>query len=60
MIKEYDIVISKIKQSKEIDIGCIGTVLIIYDNAYEVEFVDNEHNTIDVLTVDKDTVDIDS
>ena len=40
----------------KVDLGCEGTVLMVYDTAYEVEFVDIDYGTIDVLTVNKSDV----
>jgi hypothetical protein len=54
MIKEYEIVKSLVDINDKVLKGCKGTVLIIYNDtppAYEVEFVDENNETLDVLTV---------
>ncbi len=54
MINEYDLVFAKKALSKSVNKGCQGTVMLIYRDpklAYEVEFIDKEGNTLDVLTV---------
>lgn len=57
MFKEYDIVVAK-KQIENVPSGTIGTILIIYEDkkVYEVEFVDNEGGTINVLTVNENNI----
>jgi hypothetical protein len=59
MIKEYDIVKSLIDLNQKVLKDCKGTVLIVHPDfppAYEVEFVDNAFETIDVLTVKADDI----
>ncbi|CAH0126162.1 DUF4926 domain-containing protein [Pedobacter sp. Bi126] len=54
MIKEYDIVKSLKSLNDKVFKGCRGTVLIIYSDfpsTFEVEFVDEMNETLDVLTV---------
>ena len=54
MFKEYDVVKAKIELSAFVRAGTRGAVLICYDGApkeYEVEFVDESGETLDVLTV---------
>lgn len=61
MIKEYEIVKSLVDFNDKVLTGCKGTVLIVYDDeplAYEVEFVDDDNRTLDVLTVNASKVDI--
>jgi len=56
MIKEYDIVESTKDLSEKILKNCKGTVVIVYSNspgAYEVEFVNDVNETLDVLTVNE-------
>lgn len=57
-MKELDVVKLK-KEFKGLPIGTEGTIVLEYDEtAYEVEFVDSEGETIDVLTTPADFVDI--
>jgi len=54
MIKEYDIVKSLKTLNDKAFKGCIGTVLMIYSDfplTFEVEFVDEMNETLDILTV---------
>jgi len=54
MINEYDVVQAKRNLSQSILKGSRGAVLMIFDEpnlAYEVEFVDEEGETIDIITV---------
>lgn len=54
MIREYDVVEAKKNLSDMVLKGCKGTVLMIYREptlGYEVEFIDNKGDTLDVLTV---------
>jgi hypothetical protein len=54
MLNEYTVVEATKNLSKSVKRGCIGTIVMIYDNpslAYEVEFFDNNSDTIELLTV---------
>lgn len=52
MFNEYDVVICKRELSKLVPVGCTGAVLMCFENDdYEVEFVDSQGETLDVLTV---------
>ena len=54
MVKEYDIIKAKQKLSETVLEGTEGVVVMVYNEptrAYEVEFFDEQRNTIDVLTV---------
>jgi hypothetical protein len=54
MLEEYVRVKATKNLSDCVPIGRIGVVVLIYDNpslAYEVEFFDDEGDTIEVLTV---------
>lgn len=59
MLKKYDIVRS-LKNLNEIVLkGSKGTILIVYDDFpafYEVEFVDDFNETLDVLTVQAEDI----
>ncbi|WP_368077623.1 DUF4926 domain-containing protein [Mucilaginibacter sp. L3T2-6] len=50
----YDIVQAKGDLSEKVLKGCTGTILIVYDKQspdYEVEFVNDSSETVDILTV---------
>jgi hypothetical protein len=52
MFKEYDVIVSKKALSEHVPTGCRGAVLMCYeDDEYEVEFVDDQGESLDVLTV---------
>lgn len=52
MFKEYDVVLAT-RPLDNVPAGTIGTILIVYEEgkAYEVEFMDIEGTTLNVLTV---------
>lgn len=59
MIEEYDVVRAKKDLSGAVLKGCKGAVVMIYQDptlGYEVEFVDDEGDTLDVLTVYPDDI----
>jgi hypothetical protein len=59
MIQEYDIVKSLSDLNDRVLKDCKGTVLIVYPDfppAYEVEFVNEVLETLDVLTVKADDI----
>ena len=62
MIEEYDVIrLKKPVPSKNLPIGARGTVLIVYTDpnlprAYEVEFLDEEGDTLAVLTLQEDFI----
>ncbi|KZS38234.1 hypothetical protein AWE51_19550 [Aquimarina aggregata] len=64
MFKLYDVVKSKKEISEDIPIDTTGTVVMVYDEftpiAYEVEFVNNEMETINVVTVEEEDIRSDS
>lgn len=54
MFNEYDVVKSNKELSAKVPKGTLGAILIVYEAnppAYEVEFVDEAGNSLDVLTV---------
>lgn len=56
---ELDIVTAKRDLSKLVLRGCVGTIVMVYDKprlAYEVEFFDKEGQTIELITVEKEDV----
>ncbi len=59
MIKAYDIVKSAKALGKRVPKGCKGTVVIVYPDfptAFEVEFVDDNFETLEILTVSSDEI----
>ncbi|KAA5970330.1 MULTISPECIES: DUF4926 domain-containing protein [unclassified Pantoea] len=59
MIKEYDVVKSTKALSDAIAAGCKGAVVMVHTEptlGYEVEFVDDNGETLDVLTVYPDDI----
>lgn len=58
-MNELDIVLAVKNLSKSVHCGSIGTIVMVYDNprvAYEVEFFDEEGETLELLTVEKDDI----
>lgn len=56
MFNEFDSVILKRSLNDSVPVGSIGAVLMVLtdeqeEKAYEVEFVDDRGNTLDILTV---------
>jgi hypothetical protein len=54
MINEYDVVKSLKNLSDKVSQDCIGTVVVVYPDfpmVFEVEFFDDEMETLEVLTV---------
>ena len=54
MLNEYEVIKSVKQLSANVPKETIGTILIVYDTnpiAYEVEFVDDLGNSLDILTV---------
>lgn len=59
VMKELDVVSACKDLSEKVKKGCIGTIVYVYENpnlAYEVEFFDDEYNTIELITVEKDDI----
>jgi hypothetical protein len=59
MIEKYDVVMALNDLNDKVLKGSKGTVLIIYPDfptAYEVEFVNDAFETLDVLTVKADEI----
>ncbi|HFQ4805570.1 TPA: DUF4926 domain-containing protein [Vibrio vulnificus] len=52
MFNEYDVVISKRALSDKVYAGCKGAILMCFEgDDYEVEFIDEDEETLEVLTV---------
>ena len=59
MIREYDIVITTKDINDKVVKGMSGTVLMVYDvkpPQYEIEFLDEDGYTIDVLTLSENNI----
>lgn len=59
MIREYDIVITTKDINGKVVKGMRGTVLMVYDvkpAQYEIEFLDEDGYTIDVLTLSENNI----
>jgi hypothetical protein len=59
MINEYDMVNAARDLNEKVLSGCIGTVVMVYENpslAYEVEFFGSNDETIAILTVKPDEI----
>lgn len=51
-MKELDVV-KLTKEFKNLKIGTLGTIVYVYDkHNFEVEFIDDNKETIDVFTID--------
>lgn len=56
-MKELDVV-KLIKEFKNLKVGTMGTIVHVYDkHNFEVEFVDDNKETIDVFTIDDSYLD---
>jgi len=52
MFNEYDVVLAKVKLSDSVPAGCKGAILMCFDqDNYEVEFVDDAGESLEVMTV---------
>ena len=61
MLKELDVVRAARDISDVIGKDCIGVILLVYSKptiAYEVEFFDDEHNTIGILPVQPNDIEL--
>lgn len=61
MIEEYQIVRAKRNLSTLIHHGCRGTVVMVFESpelGYLVEFMDDLNNSIDVITVHPDDIEL--
>lgn len=59
MIKENDVVVAKSKLSNTVLKGSKGAVVMVYHKptlGYEVEFIDKNGSTLDVITVYPDDI----
>jgi hypothetical protein len=59
LFKELDVIKAKRKLSPFVGYGTLGAIVFIHGgNHYEVEFVDDEGQTLDLLTVNKDDIEL--
>ena len=61
MLNENNVVRAKRNLSEKVFKGCVGTVVMVYQKpslAYEVEFFDNEGDTIELLTVQPNDIEL--
>ncbi|MDF2513940.1 MAG: hypothetical protein K0S04_3806 [Herbinix sp.] len=61
MFKEYDVVFAVRDLTKIVLKGLKGVILMVYDSTspyYEVEFIDEDGNTIEILTVSERDIEI--
>lgn len=61
-MKELDIVRAKKDLSKSVLRGCMGTIVFVYEkprSAYEVEFFNQNGDTIELLTVEREDIILD-
>ena len=61
MYEELQVVKAVKKLSDKVVSGCIGTILYVYSgerSGYEVEFVNDNHETLDILTVGEMDIEI--
>lgn len=59
MIKEYDVVKARRDLSESVLKGCVGAVVMIYHEptlGYEVEFINDVGETLDVITAYPDDI----
>lgn len=57
MYEEHQIIKAKKDITHKIKAGSIGVIVYKYtEDVYEVEFFDNNNETIDVITVNKDNI----
>ncbi len=62
MYEELQVVRAVKKLSDKVELGCIGTIVCIYiegsNKGYEVEFINDDYETLDVLTVTEGDIEI--
>lgn len=59
MLNELDVVKAKRKLSEKVKQNTEGTIVMVYDeprNAYEVEFVDSDDESLEILTVEAEDI----
>ncbi len=61
MYNEHDVIKAKRNLSESVLKGCVGTIVLIYQKpslAYEVEFFDNIGDTLELLTVQPNDIEL--
>jgi hypothetical protein len=59
MFKEHDVIKAKRELSSFVEYGTLGEIVFIHGgDQYEVEFVEEEGKTLDILTVNKDDIEL--
>ena len=61
MFNENNVVKAKKDLSENVLKGCIGTIVLVYQKpslAYEVEFFDNKGDTIELLTIQPNDIEL--
>jgi hypothetical protein len=59
MFKELDVIKAKRKLSPFVEYGTLGAIVFIHDvDHFEVEFVDEQGQTLDLLSVNKDDIEL--
>lgn len=61
MFKEYDVILSKCDLSTAVKCGTKGAIMLVLHkdpNTYEVEFIDEYGDTLELLTVDEDDIEL--
>ena len=61
MYEELQVVKATKNLSDKVKLGCIGTILYVYfeeKRGYEVEFVNADYETLDILTVGETDIEI--
>lgn len=59
MLNELDVVKAKRKLSEKVKQNTEGTIVMVYDEpriAYEVEFVDSDDESLEILTVEAEDI----
>lgn len=58
MFKEFDVIKAKRKLSPFVEHGTLGAIVFIHGDHYEVEFVDEQGESLELLTVNKDDIEL--
>ncbi|WP_219220045.1 DUF4926 domain-containing protein [Paenibacillus sp. S150] len=59
MFNEYDVVFASRELSEIVLRGCKGVIVMVFDNqkkVYEVEFLNDDDETLDILTVKEEDI----
>ncbi|WP_273127806.1 DUF4926 domain-containing protein [Bacillus weihaiensis] len=59
MFKELDVIRARRRLSPFVEFGTLGTIVLKHkENDYEIEFVDEQGQTLDLLTVNKNDIEL--